>query len=170
MTIIETFKTIRDIPYRIPLTLNEEDKCCDGKHIMLKNLLEELGLKVRYRVCSFLWSSVNLPNEVLNIFHDNLSSHVWLEVLINDKWLIIDATWDIGIKNIFPINEWDGKSNTKIAVNPLKLYTPQESARIMNNSNDEEIILDLKRNKSFYKAFNDWLAVQRTFTSKKKSL
>jgi hypothetical protein len=165
MTIIEAFKTVRDMPYRIPLALGEKDICCSGKHKMLKDLFIEQGLEVRYRVCSFLWSSINLPKKVSNIPHDDLSSHVWLEVLIDGEWVIVDATWDIGIKNILHVNEWDGKSNTETAVKPLDIFTPQKSADIMNGENDEDILSDLKINGEFYKAFNNWLAEQRASVS-----
>lgn len=166
MTIIKAFKTVRDMPYRIPLALGKKDVSCSGKHKILKDLFAEQGFKVRYRVCSFLWSSIDLPSEVLNVPHDDLSSHVWLEVEINNEWVIVDATWDIGIKNILHVNEWDGKSNTETAVKPLEIFTPQKSADIMNGENDEDILIDLKINGEFYEAFNNWLVKQRTSVSK----
>lgn len=165
MTIIEAFKTVRDMPYRIPLALGEKDVCCSGKHKILKDLFTKQGFEVRYRVCSFLWSSLDLPREASNVPHDDLSSHVWLEVLIDGEWIIVDATWDIGIKNIFHVNEWDGKSNTETAVKPLEIFTPQKSADIMNSENDEDILSDLKINGEFYKAFNGWLDKQRVSVS-----
>lgn len=165
MNIIESFKSVRDLPYRIPLTLNEKDVCCSGKHKMLKDLLEEDGFEVRYRVCSFLWSSVELPKEVANVAHDNQSTHVYLEVLIDGEWVVVDATWDLGIKNIFYVNEWDGESNTEIAVRPLEIFSPQKSADIMNHMNDEQILDDLKVNGEFYKVFNNWLDEQRVVVS-----
>jgi hypothetical protein len=165
MTIIEAFKTVRDVPYRIPVSLGEKDVCCSGKHKILKDLFIEQGFEVRYRVCSFLWSSIDLPSEVSNIPHDDLSSHVWLDVLVDGKWVIVDATWDIGIRNIFQVNEWDGKSNTEPAVKPIEVFSPQKSADIMNNESNEDILNDLKVNGEFYKAFNVWLEEQRVAVS-----
>ena len=98
MDIIKTFEAVRDIPYRIPLTLDEEDNCCSGKHKLLKSMLVEQGYEVRYRVCSFLWSSVDLPEKIKAISHDDNCTHVWLEVLINNNWITVDATWDEGLK------------------------------------------------------------------------
>ncbi|QQS61519.1 MAG: hypothetical protein IPN70_01120 [Candidatus Moraniibacteriota bacterium] len=165
MTIIEAFKSVRDMPYRIPLVLGEKDVCCSGKHKILKDLFVEQGLTVRYRVCSFLWSSLDLPSDISNVPHDDLSSHVWLEVLIDDNWIIVDATWDISVRNILHVNEWDGKSNTETAVKPLDIFTPQKSADIMNGENDDDILSDLKINGEFYKAFNNWLAENRVSVS-----
>ena len=58
MDIVSLFNSVRDIPYRIPLDPEEEDRCCSGKHEKLFNLLKKEGFKVRYRVCVFLWSSL----------------------------------------------------------------------------------------------------------------
>jgi len=158
MNIISTFNTVRDIPYRIPLSPGEEDFCCNGKHIMLKKLLSEQGHEVRYRVCSFLWSSLDLPSKVSSISHDDNATHLFLEVMINSKWVIIDASWDIGLKNILKVNEWDGKSNTEIGVTPIKIFAPQKSTEIMDADNNEASVQkDLEINGEFYKAFNDWL-------------
>ena len=165
MDIIKAFQTVRDMPYRIPLALGEKDFCCSGKHKILKDLLIRQGFEVRYRVCSFLWSSIDLPSEVSDVPHDDLSSHVWLEVLIDGEWIVVDATWDSGLKNILHVNEWDGKSNTQPAVKPIEIFSPQKSADIMNNENDEDILNDLKINGEFYKAFNDWLEEQRVSVS-----
>ena len=161
MDIISAFTSVRDMPYRIPLDLVEKDACCSGKHKILKDLFTEQGLDVRYRACSFLWNSVDLPSDVSSVPHDNLSSHVWLEVMMNGEWVTVDATWDIGIKNIFRVNEWDGKSSTETAVKPLEIFTPQKSIDIMNSESNEEVLNDLKINREFYRAFNNWLAKSR---------
>jgi len=55
---INAFEQIRDIPYRIPMSLDEVDYCCSGKALLLKNKLESLGFQVRYRVCRFRWSEM----------------------------------------------------------------------------------------------------------------
>lgn len=165
MNTVEAFRTVRDMPYRIPLALGEKDVCCSGKHKLLKDLFEKQGLEVRYRVCTFLWSSIDLPEKVSNVHHDDNSTHVWLEVLINDEWIIVDATWDYDLKNIFHVNEWDGKSNTEPAVKPIEVFSSQKSADIMNNESDEDVLNDLKINGEFYKAFNVWLEEQRVSVS-----
>ena len=161
MDIISTFESIRDIPYRIPLKWGEEDNCCSGKHEKLFNLLTKNGYDVRYRVCVFLWSGLNLPPELANIPHDDDCTHTYLEINIEGNWKILDATWDNKLKNLFHINEWDGKSDTKIAVKPTKIFTPQKSLEIVNNQNEEVINKDLEINREFYKNFNEWLDKNR---------
>jgi hypothetical protein len=161
MDLVSVFNSIKDIPYRIPLKWGEEDNCCSGKHEKLFNLLTKKGYEVRYRVCVFLWSSLNLPPELEKIPHDKDCTHTYLEIKIDGDWKILDATWDSGLKNFFHINEWDGKANTEIAVKPTKIFTPQKSLEIVNNQNEEVIKKDLQVNGEFYKEFNKWLDENR---------
>lgn len=161
MSLISLFNSVRDIPYKIPLKWNEQDNSCSGKHEKLFNLLIENDYDVRYRVCVFLWSSLNLPQKLEKIPHDNDCTHTYLEIKINGSWKILDATWDSGLKSLFHINEWDGKSNTEIALKPIKIFTPKKSIEIINNQNEEVIKKDLQINGEFYKAFNSWLEGRR---------
>ncbi len=93
--------------------------------------------------------------------HNNDCTHTYLEISIDGNWKILDATWDIGLKKLFHINKWDGKSNTEIAVKPIKIFTPQESLEIVNHQDEEVINKDLKINGEFYKYFNEWLDKNR---------
>ena len=161
MDIISLFYSIRDIPYRIPLEWDEEDNCCSGKHEKLFNLLVEKNYKVRYRVCVFLWSDLNIPIKLEKISHDNDCTHTYLEIYLDGNWKILDATWDSGMENLFHINKWDGKSDTEIAVKPIKIFTPEESLRIVKNQDENLITRDLKINGKFYKALNEWLSKNR---------
>jgi hypothetical protein len=156
MDLIKIFNSIRDIPYRIPLSPDEEDNCCNGKHKKLFSLLKKAGHQARYRVCTFLWSSLNLPPELMKISHDDQAIHVYVELFLNNQWLVLDATWDIGLKKFFPINEWDARSNTEIAVKPIETFSLEKSAEIMNNQDKNYIHLESNDHK-FSQAFNDWL-------------
>ena len=162
MTSIEIFNQVRDIPYRIPLYLDEPEGehggSCLYKVEVLKKLLEAEGLECRYRIGTFLWSQLNLPEEVMQAEHNDRGEHVWLEVCINNKWIILDPSWDIGLARIFSINSWDGISDTNIAVKPIEILDVSTSADIMNFDNYEEAFLeDLVINGEFYKALNTYL-------------
>ena len=65
------------------------------------------------------------------------------------------------MKNLFYINEWYGNSDTKIAVKPIKIFSPQKSLEIVNNQDNDLITKDLKINGKFYKGFNEWLEKNR---------
>lgn len=162
MSIVDIFNKVRDIPYRIPLTSIEEDHCCSGKAKQLKQVLEQAGYQTRYCVCEFRWSDIPLPDEVSKISHEDLMTHVYLEVKINSNWIIVDPTWDSGIKSILPVNEWDGKSNTRVAVPVLETYGSGKSLEIVESEDKETIEADFAKNGEFYKAFNSWLEEVRS--------
>ncbi len=148
------FRIVRDIYYHIPISSEEVDHTCYGKHILLKKCLEGIGMEVRPRICEFSWSDMSLPTEIINIFHED-ACHVYLEGQIHGEWHTIDATWDKGLESILHVNNWDGKSSTGIAVPQRKIYSPKESLEIFHK--EENIEEDLIINGDFYKAFNAWL-------------
>ena len=92
--LIDSYKNIRDIPYRIPLNINEEDNCCSGKMIRMKKFFDTHYYISRYRICRFRWSDIQLPEKILKIPHEDNSTHVYIELLINENWINIDPTWD----------------------------------------------------------------------------
>jgi len=162
INLVKEFKKIRDISYKIPLSLMDSDDSCSGKHISLFKKIREAGYNVRYKVCTFLWSDLNLPENLKIIPHENECTHSYLEVKIGNKWKIVDATWDKSLEGLLPVNDWDGKSDTVVAVPVQKCFSPEKSAKIMQKSLEEQSIIDdLKKNGDFYKAFNEWLEKYR---------
>ena len=158
---MQIFSQIRDIPYSIPLIFGEEDRSCVGKNLLLLKQLSTLGYTVRWRVCEFLWSSLSLPDKVKQLPHDDASSHAYLEVLINDVWQTVDATWDSRLASILPVATWDGSRSTMIAVVPTNIFSSEKSAEIINNLSQGEFEKDMKANGEFYRAFNEWLVEVR---------
>ena len=161
MNLVKEFNNIRDIIYELPTNINNKDSSCLGKHKKLKQILEGKGLNARYRICSYLWSSMNLPENIVNLVKDDEATHLYLEFLINEKWVILDATWDCGLRNIFEVNFWDGKNDTKIAVEPIKIFTSEESNKIINEISEQDVLDDLNKNLDFKIAFNNWLNKER---------
>lgn len=158
-TLVDQFEQIRDLPYKISLSWDEEqvdDKSCTGKNKMLMSFLEENGYDVRWRICSFLWSGLDLPDHVQDIPHDNEATHAFLEVKLEGKWCVVDTTWDIGLSKVLPIATWDGKTSTKLAVPAKKYYNPEESVKFMQNENQKIFEEDMEKNKLFYQAINNW--------------
>jgi len=160
--IIKEFEKVRDIPYRIALFTDEPSNDCLGKAMILFEIFKKYGYEVRYRVCKIRWSDLNLPDEITIFPHDDNCSHTYLEVKIEEDWKIIDPTWDKRLKNIFYINEWDGKSSNEIAIPCLERLSPEESLEHIKNITTKEAILsDIKENYQFYKALNEWLEKRR---------
>ena len=161
--LIKTFEAIRDVPYAIPLSIEEEDNCCSGKHQRLCEILEQAGYEVRWAMFTFKWSSIDLPEKVASVPHDDDSTHVCLEVKLGGEWKVVDATWDKGIGEVFHVNEWDGESATEIAIIPTETFSPERSYYMMKEeSGDEFVLKDLEVNGAFYKAFNKWLEALRS--------
>jgi len=162
INIIKEFEKVRDIPYRIPLSLKEPDECCTGKAKILLEILKKGGYDVRYCICMFKWSDLNIPKKIQDMPHDDECSHTYLEIKIDGKWKIIDPTWDKGLKSIFTVNKWDGKSDTQIALPAREYLSPEESSKYLEHIlTPEAIAADLKTNGEFYKAFNEWLEAER---------
>ena len=155
MNIIEIFTSVRDIPYQIPLSLQEEDKCCAGKHKKLKKLLS--NYESRYRVCDFKWSDLGLPTHVESVPHSDDCTHMYLEILLDNRWVVLDATWDKPLQSILLVNFWDGKSDTKIAVPARKIYSPEKSLGFIDQGDENDFDREISANGSFYRAFNNWL-------------
>jgi hypothetical protein len=155
--LVALFREAQSVHYRIALTPNEPDCSCTGKNRKLKLALEEQGLATRWRVCTFKWSDVGIPHEVASVPHDANCTHAYLEVLIGKDWKKVDATWEPALGNILPVTEWDGVSDTKIAVPSISTFSPEESAQIIADETKDAIEKDLKVNGAFYAAFNSWL-------------
>lgn len=163
---IRLFKIVRDIPYYISIG-DEQDYSCATKPFILDILFKSLGLEVKHILCTFKWEKQDLPKELLEISHDPTETHEYLLVLIPEKnrWVKVDPTWDSRIQlPAFPIAEWDGLSDTPIAVQVERTWSPEESKKLIaeeENMSNEERAEYLKRNGEFFSAFNKWLESQR---------
>ena len=162
MDTVSTFNYVRDIPYKISIKWKDGNLSCIGKHDRLYDLLKSKGCKVRYRVCSFLWSSIKLPSKVKEKPHKDNCYHTYLEININGKWKVLDATWDSKLKNIFHINKWNGKTSTEISVKPIKIFSPEKSEAIVKKRNMKGFLKNREKNGQFFQSFNKWLEENRT--------
>lgn len=160
--IVKKFFEIRDIEYRIPLTVAEFNQQldyrlsanCSVKMILFKRWLDEAGFLSKYRVCEFRWSDLGLPENLIFKPHPDPDLHVYLEIYLNGSWIDVDPTWDKSLQDFLPVNNWDGNSDCSIAVPIIKKYGYEESNKIMNTSFDDD---EMRGSVGFYEAFNAWL-------------
>lgn len=164
---VRFFKIVRDIPYYIATGEDEQDYCCVTKPLILDKMFTTLGLKSRHILCTFRWQDLGLPPDILELPHDDVDTHEYLEVLIpeTDAWVKVDPNWDSWIKNSkISIADWDGLHDTILAVAPLEVYSPEESAKIIaeEEEGDPEVRKAyLEKNAQFFKSLNRWLESQR---------
>ena len=172
MDAVSYFTFVRDIPFKLPLSVGEPDDDCCGKHVVLKTLLSSLGFKVRYALCRFSWNSLDIAQSLKQIPHEDVT-HIYLEVYNKEqaRWMTVDATWDKGLASKLPVSEWDGRSDTTIAVKPTESLKPIESQEEFDKLFDESglqkwlslpLNSPLKADGKFFEALNKWAESIRT--------
>lgn len=133
---ISVFNHIRDIPYYLVpqiadpcawaesiLKLNKGS--CSPKHYLLGIFFTRLGIPVKYVTYPFKWGKqpIQYPPELMELARGSpIGYHVACKARLNDKWVLVDATWDRALKKAgFSVNDpWDGLSDTLNAVVPFE--------------------------------------------------
>ncbi|HLC84968.1 MAG TPA: hypothetical protein VJH22_04200 [Candidatus Nanoarchaeia archaeon] len=153
MNLIDTFNSVRDLPYHCPESKDDHDHRCWGKHRILFKKLKELGCHVRYRVCEFSWDDLRLPKEIVKLSPKKLDYHLYVEVQLDGKWIALDCSDDSGLPSY---TNWDGKSDTELAVKCRRVLSPEESATIeeFDRKNYASIIAEYH---DLYTAINKFL-------------
>jgi 2,3-bisphosphoglycerate-dependent phosphoglycerate mutase len=151
------------LPYKIrSFDIKEVDKeiengDCRHKTELIKQLVEEEGLKARKIYAVFDWKDLPIPKSILNILKSGTKmTHELLEVNLNGKWIKIDLTWNRELKDKgFPVTSyWTGKEDTEmITKGKIKFYKTKEEAKKHKglNKNKEEL-------HKFADKFNEWVA------------
>jgi len=163
---ISVFRKVRDIPYAIISELIHPQKyldilklnkgSCSPKHFLLADLLERLGLTVFYSSWQFLWKDVPIewPMELQKLANDMpVNTHLALRVKIGDDFVLVDATLDPKLRTLgLPINDWDGKSNTLLPIQPLgeEAWYSREERKLLGPDFEEKSLV-------FYRELNSWL-------------
>ena len=126
----ELVSLVSEIPYKRIGSLNPSDMVfygkgsCTPKHVFLAKYLKEIQVPVKFLVIPFYYkkASIQFPQDQQELIQNMpISYHIALSVEINNRWTILDVTWDSELKS-FPINEnWDGVSDMNLAVTPEKI-------------------------------------------------
>ena len=159
---IKIFEEVRDIPFTVALDLGEKDTCCSMKSELLSEKLTALGLKCRQRLCDFEWEKEPLSEKVMAVYNPAKQVHQYVEVFVpeSNEWVSVDATWDKNLERAgFNISEWDGLTNTSIAVTPLKVLSCEEGEKLIKwfNEDIEYAKNWFAQNKVFHAELNNWL-------------
>jgi arylamine N-acetyltransferase len=128
---VHIFNKVRDIEYHV----TEKDLLrpekgfrniiggngyCVNKHYLLGEGLRQLGYDVCYVSGTFMWAEQDyIKNTGLREIAGKLplTRHLYCRVTIGGERVLLDATWDSALEKAgFPVNRWDGRSDTAPAV------------------------------------------------------
>lgn len=171
---IRIFERVRDIPYGVIDSRNPEDVyrknkgTCSGKHLLLKELYLALGMRVRDVICFHLYEelprNIDYPQELRKILEENSGVpdfHNFIRVYVGNDWVTLDATFDRPLRNYFVVNYWDGKSDTKLSVKPLKFWEPENPLEFKVRMLEQLPPETQKGRVLFLKKFSEWLELLR---------
>nr|WP_321350185.1 hypothetical protein [uncultured Methanoregula sp.] len=148
-SMISIFEHIRDIPYSLAVPRGDllsgpEEMLrigrgyCGPKHYLLADMYRRLNLNVVYATIAFSWNDPDIRyppglRELAAIVP--VSHHLACRVQIGCRWVFVDATWDRPLARAgFPVNEhWDGRSDTRCAVKPLRSPVRTAFCRTLKN-------------------------------------
>lgn len=163
---ISVFRLVRDIPYKVTLTQSLQDYCCSTKSMLLASLLEKEGLRTKQVICTFDWKDTPLPQEIVSLpYQVEETTHQFTQVYIPEtsRWVNCDPTWDRLLEKAgFKISEWDGVTDTILAVSPKHILSEQEySALWVRYSEQSEVDAYYDYHRDFFTAMNRWILDQR---------
>ena len=171
--LIRIFEKVRDIPYGVIGTRNPEQVylknmgTCSGKHFLFFELATNLKFQVKHFVCSHKFSQLkaNFPPQIQDILKNNdvLDYHNFVKVFTNNRWVLIDLTWDSPLKRYgFSIQEyWDGKSDTSIGVMPIEVWETENPTQFK----EDKLALTTKKDQEvrmlFLQKLSEWFSTLR---------
>lgn len=179
--LVKIFLKIRDIPYFVDPALFDLEKgpghmlerdrgSCTPKHYLLGAMFTALGVPVKY--CTYCFKWIDQEAQYSPAVKEQAWSlpavfHLACKAFIGGKWVIVDATWDIGLKTLgFPVNsDWDGISDTVLAVKAIEEYShddPVERDRFAKEKMAAYSLSEKLELSRFSGALNNWLAEGRS--------
>jgi hypothetical protein len=170
--IIKVFEKVRDIPYgvinsRDPFKVYSENKgTCSGKHFLLAALYRAMGLNVKDMISFHKYE--NLPRNVeytkelqrlLQLSDGIPDYHNFIKIDINKKWLTIDATFEKDLRDYFIVNEWNGKDDMRLTVDPVTIWEVKDPLEFKIKKLGELPLKKQNDRREFLSKFTSWLDV-----------
>ncbi len=177
VTAPDLFRLVRDMPYRRPSdgrpgTLVEEwCGTCSGKHVLLQQLLYEIGVSSRLMIATYRysWQAAGAPPPELAAILDAgpvPDVHNFLEVQGDAGWLPVDATWPETTKELgFAFNQElvPGVAHQIACVPPYHAWPVPAGVQLP--AYKERIVRghcgpDLRRREAFIEAIAAWISAR----------
>lgn len=125
----QIFEEIQGRPYRVAVAPDIVANNCYYKGQELLQRLALLGYAVRGRVCETFWDPQVFPQDIVDLHPDDiLSTHFYVEVLVDDEWRIIDPSFQPALAQYgFTIGSWEGTPTPCFPA--VKIYSDVEMAQ-----------------------------------------
>ena len=173
-SMISIFSHIRDLPYSPVASVSDPKTSmeqllvtgrgsCGPKHYLLSEMFRKLNISVFFTTVTFSWDDPDLHYPpVLRELAARLpvAHHLACSVQVGCRWILVDATWDSPLSKVgFPVNDhWDGYSETRCAVKPLKSTMPVVVCNSVTSelwrAKDEAIQSPVDGEKNYWEAEN----------------
>lgn len=155
------FEEIRNRPYSVGANKDEKSQNCYTKNTELIGKLAELGYAVRGRLGDIDWSDLGLPSSLIDLYPKDIQpTHFYCEILKDNEWLVLDASWEPVMKAAGAVSEWDHANIPGFKIRHL--YTIEEQTRFFEYWSDPIRGDDyFHRAGSFLHGFNEWVIEQR---------
>ena len=163
---ISVFETVRDFVYQINWVsdhkklLEVKEWYCASKHRLLKEIYNKLWYQTKLCFVPFSFNMIYLPDDLKNRWYANKKGyHTFLQMLIDWKWIDIDATFNSKLKDFYVVNEnRDWVSSEKVICDYDKIYIPnsleeEQEIKKLLSYNDEMTAEDYER----IEKFNNWV-------------
>lgn len=136
------FELVRRVPYRLTSWTGDPDSLfntgfgdCRHKEATQRRLLTMAGINARHVQILFDWAHLPIPSEILGILSETRGFHDTVEVDVNGRPVIVDATWDPSLARAgFPVQaNWNGVSPTlPVTTGKLLLVRPDDLPKEQN--------------------------------------
>lgn len=176
--LIKKFEQIRDLAYEIgPLYYDKKlidygRGGCGPKNITLAKFFYDAGYKVKICWVPYRWKELKaLPKELKDHSRSGrINHHIFIKLLIDKKWILVDASWDSRLSPILPSNiKWDGKLDQICAVR-IKEETCMnypEPYLTWKRQNQKPFVLH-NLDRDFKTKINKWFELVRRFGKYKR--
>ncbi len=173
------FRLVRDMPYRRasdrrPETLIREWRgTCSGKHYLLRDLFEELGLAATVILATHEFTPENSPWLPPHLTTEVRLAplpdvHAFLRVEHNPvmhEWMTVDATWPAAARRLgLPANpSFESGRDQHIACDPIEIFHVPEDTdpqELKDRILADHVGSQAARREAFIAALSDWLALE----------
>ncbi|MBN9360708.1 MULTISPECIES: transglutaminase domain-containing protein [unclassified Devosia] len=164
---VAAFELVRRIPYKLSAWTGDPESLfnngrgdCRHKEAAERRLLSRMGENAFHVRILFDWADLPIPRDILDNLTDTRGFHDAVEVMIEGKSVIVDATWDPALAAAgFPfLPAWDGVSATAPITNgQLTVIRPEDLPKDTNLYEDFGIPWPVReRTLAFNRALNTW--------------